>query len=572
MYQQFVLLRPQDEQMPQEIRRKYFSRCHYKGSSTTVTNPSSYTPSDEEKYLMKQQGNYIDAVMPNAIALNDYAMGLLKDSLGTVQVDYNKMNQNAQNQISNATSGLSGLVGSNNAATSSANNTLGSLINQNNNLANSTANQYGSLADSYANAANKTNSTLGNLMNQNSSLADSTASQYGNLAGNYTNAANQANSTLGSLASGTLPSAYQQNMENSISSAVNNTVGKAINNLGNRGILNSSVTSSALNDIEKNASDTVASQYQNNINQVANLTQQQNQNTNNATNSLGNLIGQQYDVKNNALGQAGTLAQQQNQNTNNAANSIGNLIGQQYDVRNNALGQAGSLTQQQLSNTQGNNSANQGIYGSLIDAATSPITSAATAQEAAQTPAMNLWQTSLGLNSANTGALAAAAGKGTTTSSQTQRTSGGSFFGNLLGSAIGGWASCFPEGTKVTLADGTERDIKHVHEGDEVLTADGTPAKVIQTMPPVYSDVYCVIAEHGHTSTTLTQSFMKPDGEYVLLKDLTIGTELKNVGKVQSVVYSGERKVYDLQVDGDNNYIADGFVANGGSSEIWGNG
>lgn len=133
-----------------------------------------------------------------------------------------------------------------------------------------------------------------------------------------------------------------------------------------------------------------------------------------------------------------------------------------------------------------------------------------------------------------------------------------------------GWASCFPEGTMIDMADGSKRDIKHVHAGDEVMTADGAPAKVVKTMAPRYSDVYCVIAKDGHTSTTLTQSFMKPDGEYVMLSDLTIGTELKNVGKVQSVVYSGERKVYDLQVDGANNYIADGFIANGGSSEIWG--
>lgn len=98
--------RPQDN-LTTEVRRKYFRNCHFKGgSSTTVTNTSTYTPSEKEKYLMKQHGKYIDAVMPNAITLNDYAMNLLRDSLGTVQVDYNAMNQNAQNQIGNATNGL----------------------------------------------------------------------------------------------------------------------------------------------------------------------------------------------------------------------------------------------------------------------------------------------------------------------------------------------------------------------------------------------------------------------------------------------------------------------------------
>ncbi|WP_367890970.1 hypothetical protein [uncultured Megasphaera sp.] len=35
------------------------------------------------------------------------------------------------------------------------------------------------------------------------------------------------------------------------------------------------------------------------------------------------------------------------------------------------------------------------------------------------------------------------------------------------------------------------------------------------------------------------------------------------------MVYSGERKVYDLQVSGENNYYADGFIAKGGSTDNW---
>ena len=60
---------------------------------------------------------------------------------------------------------------------------------------------------------------------------------------------------------------------------------------------------------------------------------------------------------------------------------------------------------------------------------------AAWEQEAAQQPALNLWNASLGLNGSTTSALAAAAGKGTTTSSSTQRTSGG---GGLLSGLLGG--------------------------------------------------------------------------------------------------------------------------------------
>ena len=89
------------------------------GSSTTV-NESKYTPSEYELQLQKAQANYADAIAPNSLWLNDTARKVLQDSLGTVQVDYNKMNQNAQSQISGAQNGYSGLA-SNLSGTSTPN-------------------------------------------------------------------------------------------------------------------------------------------------------------------------------------------------------------------------------------------------------------------------------------------------------------------------------------------------------------------------------------------------------------------------------------------------------------------
>jgi hypothetical protein len=254
-------------------------------SSTTVTNRQ---PTAAENALTEQALAYSQAVSPNALTLNDKAAGLLFNSIGDTQQNFNKLNQNAQNQIAGATQGLSSLVNSNNKATSTA------------------------------------------------------------------------NGQLSSLAQGLLPSAYQQNMENSIRTALNNTMGNTINQLGQRGVINSSVTNKALDDISKNAADTVAQQYQNNINQSS------------------------------------------------------------------------GLTQQQLQNSLGANSANGAVYQNLIGNATAPITTAAAAQEAAQQPALNLWNASLGLNGATTGALAASAGQGTTTSTTTN-SGGGGLFSGLLG-------------------------------------------------------------------------------------------------------------------------------------------
>lgn len=153
------------------------------GSSQTIVE--SYKPTEQEIRLQKQAADYAEAVAPNALWLNNVAQGLLKDSLGTIQVDYNNLLQNATNQTNTAQQGI----------------------------------------------------------------AD--------------------------LQQGILPSAYQQNMEDSIRSGVENTMGQTLNNLGARGILNSSVTNTAMNDISKNASDAMAQQYQNNIGTLNGLYGQQ---------------------------------------------------------------------------------------------------------------------------------------------------------------------------------------------------------------------------------------------------------------------------------------------------------
>ncbi len=434
-----------------------------KGGSS-VTNVQSYQPTDEEIRLQKQTADYSEAVAPNALALNNYAMGLLKDSLGTVQVDYNTMNKNAQNQIGNAMGGMAGLLGSNNAATASA------------------------------------NSILGNISNQTGMLAGRAAQDYGK------------------LAAGNIPSTYQTNMENSIRSALENTMGKTVNSLGNRGVINSSVTNEALNDIEKNAADTVAQQYQQNINQSA------------------------------------------------------DLLGRQNDTLGNALNQQAQYAQQQFENTQNNNSQNSGLYSNLINSAAQPIATAAAAQEAAITPAQSLWNSSLGLNGASLGALNAASGKGTTTSTQTMSGGGGGFFSGLLG-GIGSYlgAACFPAGTKISMTDGTEKDIKYIDTGDVVATDNGDNAIVMEVMKPHYNDVYEIICDDGSVRTTATQPLMMADGEnYIFAGDLTEGVELRRVGKVKEVRFVDKMKVYDFKTSGENQYIADGFVAMGGDGSIWG--
>lgn len=96
-----------------------------------------------------------------------------------------------------------------------------------------------------------------------------------NLLSNSLNQIQSGQNLTSQLAQGQLPTAYTDNMTNAIKTGVNKTVGSAINSLANRGVLNSSVTNKAMNDIEKNVSDTMAQQYNSNISQLAGLANQQ---------------------------------------------------------------------------------------------------------------------------------------------------------------------------------------------------------------------------------------------------------------------------------------------------------
>lgn len=447
--------------------------CNFKkgGSSTTV---QSYQPTPEERRLMDQAADYSEAVAPNAFRLNNTAAGLLWDSLGSTQVDFTKLNSQAQKQINSATNGIQGLITSNNSATKSANGALSTYSPQ------------------FATAADATNAQLAGLAN------------------------------------GVLPAGYQENMERAISSTLENTMGSTLNNLGQRGVLNSSVTGSAMNDISKNAADAVAQQYNNNINTVSGLAQQQ----------LGNT--------------------------------------------NNALESRIAASQQQYSNTMGTNQLNSGLYGGLLDSATAGITAGAAAQEAAQQPALNLWNASVGLNQGGTGtALAGVSGKGTTTSTMNQ--SGGGLFGanglgGLFGGIASGWAStwCFAEDTLVKMADGTAKFIQDIVKGDKVLCPhkDGTESveEVLEVMEPHYADVYAVTAKDKDGNyvvafTTSTQPVLCADGTFCKVGNLKLMKELHGGLVVQSIEHDEFAPVYDLKVSGENNYYADGFVAKGGTTE-----
>lgn len=101
--------------------------------------------------------------------------------------------------------------------------------------------------------SNYTSGTNSNLSNYNNSTASALA--------NYNSGMSGVSKGYGDLASGNLPSSYAAARQQALNSDLQATVGSAISSLADRGIVDSTITNSALNNISQNASDTLAKDY-----------------------------------------------------------------------------------------------------------------------------------------------------------------------------------------------------------------------------------------------------------------------------------------------------------------------
>lgn len=449
-----------------------FDLQRFGGKGGSTTNVQSYQPSEYELELQKASADYANAVAPNALWLNNEARKVLQDSLGTVQVDYDTLNKQAQDRINQGITELYNTIGGNTNALNTAQGVLGGLYEH-----------IPGVTDNYVNAINRvisdniystlgTNSELARIASEYSNVANNANSRLERIADTGEDAARGANAQLSkilaesggaldkygdirdSLIRGELPSPYQQNMQDVIENSIRGTMGQGLNSLANRGILNSSVTQGVLNNIEKNATEAMANRYLDNINTINGLLGSQTGDALSLLNQQANLVGQQYGITGNALDRTmnvyntqtgnsmnaldrqGNLAQQQLNNIQTGLQTNANLYNQQYANQMNSIGQRANMGNQYLQNQLATQAQNAATLDNIIGHGNSNITTAAAAQEAAQQPAANLWNMSLGLSNSNTGALAAAAGKGTTTTT-TSRSGGGGLFSGLLGGLFG---------------------------------------------------------------------------------------------------------------------------------------
>ena len=299
------------------------------------------------------------------------------------------------------------------------------------------------------------------------------------------------------LLKGKLPEQWKTNMKEAIKTTLRNTLGEAVNDLANRGVINSSIATQTLYDIERNASDEVARQYLQNIQTEGGLVQNRWQVKEQSLNdqklvlnelwgymaqafglklqakahdaenkravalALAQIFTQQFSNSSNAFTQQTGIATQKNSAFINTTNSQAQLYGELLDNQNKAsvnamnwyqiaksiadtewghnLSSLEQLTRMYQLRLQTVGTWNNTWEGVLANSSRKILLSTA-AQEALQQPAIRLWNASTGLNQSATGVLVALSNQGTRTQTQS---SSGNFLGGVLSAGLtaftGGW-------------------------------------------------------------------------------------------------------------------------------------
>ena len=168
------------------------------------------------------------------------------------------------------------------------------------------------------------------------------------------NAYSAADTSLSGLMSGTLPQGYQDAMTNAIASTVQRSMGTALNSLGQRGVLNSSVTNLAMNDISRNAADVTAQNYLNNISTIQGLTQNRFNDALATSGANATMTNQQLQNSQANIDRNTGLAQTQLGNSMNANQFGQSTIQQQYQNQSNNLQFGNQNAQQSLANANQN--------------------------------------------------------------------------------------------------------------------------------------------------------------------------------------------------------------------------
>lgn len=465
-----------------------------KGTKITTTPAQVPQMSDEEKGLLGEQLKWAQTTQPVAQNLLNMANQALSSQQVTPNPNWQTLYDRAQNQTAANNQLVQGLIPQVNANT-----------------------------DANAAANNRFSGLLGNAIQSMTQGNKELASEY--------NTAMQNNSTaMQGLLNGVLPSSYAENRQKALQADLTNTVGNTLSGLASRGIINSSQADSAFNDISRNASNTLAAQYGNDMQTAAGLAGQAYNSQLAGINGKAGLLGDMFRSQLSGYGQQADLA---NTNFNNRQQGI------------STLSQLANQSQQM---------------------ATDPIKTAATAQEAATNTPMKYLAMATGQNAPTQGLLSQLSQQRYSVATPGQtivRQGSGGFFGGLM-SGLGSYFACFTAGTEISTPEGAVA-IEQMAFGDQVVSL-GTVNEVTELHDMGEADIYELNTPSFAVETTQTEVFMTPDGKKPLT-ELSEGESVMTVNGfelITSIVETGRKeKVYELELTGDNMFYANGILAEG---------
>lgn len=465
-----------------------------KGTKITTTPAQVPQMSDEEKGLLGEQLKWAQTTQPVAQNLLNMANQALSSQQVTPNPNWQTLYDRAQNQTAANNQLVQGLIPQVNANT-----------------------------DANAAANNRFSGLLGNAIQSMTQGNKELASEY--------NTAMQNNSTaMQGLLNGVLPSSYAENRQKALQADLTNTVGNTLSGLASRGIINSSQADSAFNDISRNASNTLAAQYGNDMQTAAGLAGQAYNSQLAGINGKAGLLGDMFRNQLSGYGQQADLA---NTNFNNRQQGI------------STLSQLANQSQQM---------------------ATDPIKTAATAQEAATNTPMKYLAMATGQNAPTQGLLSQLSQQRYSVASPAQtvvRQGSGGFFGGLM-SGLGSYFACFTAGTEISTPEGAVA-IEQMAFGDQVISLD-TVNEVTELHDMGEADIYELHTPSCTVETTQTEVFMTPDGKKPL-SELSEGDSVMTVNGFESItaiIATGRKeKVYELELTGDNMFYANGILAEG---------
>lgn len=466
------------------------------GKGTKVTYQPAQIPqqSAEEKALQREQLKWAQTTQPVAQNLLNMANQALSSQQVTPNPNWQTLYDRAQNQTAANNQLVQGLIPQVNANT-----------------------------DANAAANNRFSGLLGNAI-------QSMTQGNKELASEYNTAMQNNNTAMQGLLNGVLPSSYAENRQKALQADLMNTVGNTLSGLASRGIINSSQADSAFNDISRNASNTLAAQYGNDMQTAAGLAGQAYNSQLAGINGKAGLLG---DMFRNQLSGYGQQADFANTNFNNRQQGI------------STLSQLANQSQQM---------------------ATDPIKTAATAQEAAINTPMKYLAMATGQNAPTQGLLSQLSQQRYSVATPGQtivRQGSGGFFGGLM-SGLGSYFACFTAGTEISTPEGAVA-IEQMAFGDQVVSL-GTVNEVTELHDMGEADIYELHTPSCTVETTQTEVFMTPDGKKPLT-ELSEGESVMTVNgfePITSIVETGRKeKVYELELTGDNMFYANGILAEG---------